>query len=161
MSGSGISWAICKSAPRSRQISTPAPHHSVFYRPDALPAAQPTASKHWKHIVIYLQHLNKQQFDITLYSLKLQLLRNSAVICDTSLHTKTRVESTLTAVGGRRRPIAARAVALALSWCIWSSSACCSCLITTPKHMDVKQSLLYSCHILAFKNTHTHTHTPI
>ena len=42
MSGSGISWAICKSAPRSRQISTPAPHHSVFYRLDALPAAQPT-----------------------------------------------------------------------------------------------------------------------
>jgi len=24
----------------------PVPHHSVFYRPDALPAAQPTASKH-------------------------------------------------------------------------------------------------------------------
>jgi len=23
-----------------------APHHSVFYRPDALPAIQPTASKH-------------------------------------------------------------------------------------------------------------------
>jgi len=23
----------------------PTPHHSVFYRPDALPAAQPTASK--------------------------------------------------------------------------------------------------------------------
>ena len=35
-----------KSAPRSRQITTPAPHHSVFYRPAALPAAQPTASKH-------------------------------------------------------------------------------------------------------------------
>ena len=47
-SGSGISWAICKSAPRSRQITTPAPHDSVFYRPDALPAAQPTASKHWR-----------------------------------------------------------------------------------------------------------------
>ena len=46
VSGSGISWAICKSAPCSRQITTPAPHHSVFYRPDALPAAQPTASKH-------------------------------------------------------------------------------------------------------------------
>ena len=28
---SGISWAICKqSAPRSRQITTPTPHHSVF-----------------------------------------------------------------------------------------------------------------------------------
>ena len=49
MSGSGISWAICKSAPCSRHITTPAPHHSVFYRPDALPAAQPTASKHWRH----------------------------------------------------------------------------------------------------------------
>ena len=46
VSGSGISWAICKSAPRSRQITMPASHHSVFYRPDALPAAQPTASKH-------------------------------------------------------------------------------------------------------------------
>ena len=49
VSGSGISWTICKSAPRSRQITMPAPHHSVFYRPDALPAAQPTASKHWRH----------------------------------------------------------------------------------------------------------------
>ena len=49
MSGSGISWNICKSAPRSRQITMPIPHHSVFYRPDALPAAQPTASKHWRH----------------------------------------------------------------------------------------------------------------
>ena len=38
-----------ESAPCSRQITTPAPHHSVFYRPDALPAAQPTASKHWRH----------------------------------------------------------------------------------------------------------------
>ena len=46
VSGSGISWAICKSAPCSNQTTTPAPHHSVFYRPDALPAAQPTASKH-------------------------------------------------------------------------------------------------------------------
>ena len=49
LSGSGISWAVCKSAPRSRQITTPAPHHSVFYRPDALPATQPIASKHWRN----------------------------------------------------------------------------------------------------------------
>jgi len=40
---------ICKTAPRSRQITTPTPHRSVFYRPDALPATQPTASKHWRH----------------------------------------------------------------------------------------------------------------
>ena len=39
VSGSGISWAIRKSAPRSRQITTPSPHHPVFYRLDALPAA--------------------------------------------------------------------------------------------------------------------------
>jgi len=30
VSGSGISWAMCKSAPRSRQITTPVPHRSVF-----------------------------------------------------------------------------------------------------------------------------------
>ena len=29
VSGSGISWAICKSALRSRQIAMPAPHQSV------------------------------------------------------------------------------------------------------------------------------------
>jgi len=46
ITGTGIIWAIRKSAPHSRQITTPAPHHSVFYRPDALPAAQPTVSKH-------------------------------------------------------------------------------------------------------------------
>ena len=47
VSGSGISWAIrFKSAPHSRQTTMPAPHHSGFYRPDALPAAQPTTSKH-------------------------------------------------------------------------------------------------------------------
>ena len=45
----GIGCAICKSAPSSRQTTTPAPHH-CFYRPDALPAAQPTVSKHWRQI---------------------------------------------------------------------------------------------------------------
>ena len=52
MSGSGISWAVCKSAPRSREITMPAPHNSVFHRPDALPAAQSAASKHWRQIVL-------------------------------------------------------------------------------------------------------------
>ena len=31
VSGSGISWAICKSASRSRPITTPVPHHSSFF----------------------------------------------------------------------------------------------------------------------------------
>jgi len=46
VSDSGISWAICKFAPRPRQVIMPASHHSVFYRPDTLPTAQPTVSKH-------------------------------------------------------------------------------------------------------------------
>jgi len=50
VSGSNISWAICKSAPWPRQITTPASHHSVFYRTNALPATQPPASKHWRGI---------------------------------------------------------------------------------------------------------------
>jgi len=48
---------MCKSfAPRSRQITTPVPHHSVFYRPDALLAAQPTASKHWRQLEVNLHN---------------------------------------------------------------------------------------------------------
>ena len=58
VSCSGISWDICTSAPRSRQITMPAPHHSVFYRPDALPVAQPTASKHWRQAGLPLHPFN-------------------------------------------------------------------------------------------------------
>jgi len=47
--GSGISWTICKSfALCFRQITTPAPHHLIFYRPDALCEAQLRAWKHWR-----------------------------------------------------------------------------------------------------------------
>ena len=41
VSGSGISWAICKSAPRSRQKTKPAPHHSVFLQAGC-PSCRPT-----------------------------------------------------------------------------------------------------------------------
>jgi len=42
--GSGISWTICKSfAPRSSQITMPAPQHSIFCNPSD---AQPTVLKH-------------------------------------------------------------------------------------------------------------------
>ena len=43
VSGSGISWAICKCAPRSRQITLPAPHHSVFLQAGC-PSCRPTNS---------------------------------------------------------------------------------------------------------------------
>jgi len=50
VSGSGISWAICKSAPRPRQITTPACHHSVFT--GWMLFTQPTVSKHWKQFLL-------------------------------------------------------------------------------------------------------------
>ena len=43
VSGSGICWAICKSAPRFRQITSPAPHHSVFLQAGC-PSCSPTNS---------------------------------------------------------------------------------------------------------------------
>jgi len=45
VSGSVICRAICNVC-TSFQTTTPTSHHTVFYRPDVLPATQPTASKH-------------------------------------------------------------------------------------------------------------------
>ena len=42
MSGSGISWVVCKSAPCSRQIPTPTPHHSFLQA--GCPSCHPTNS---------------------------------------------------------------------------------------------------------------------
>ena len=39
------SYKSCKAPVKS---SSPTNQHSVFYRPDALPVAQPTVSKHWR-----------------------------------------------------------------------------------------------------------------
>ena len=47
VSGSGISWAICKSAPHDRQITKPAPHRSNFLQAGC-PSYRPTMSKHWR-----------------------------------------------------------------------------------------------------------------
>jgi len=68
VSGSGTSWAICNLAPCSRQTTTSAPHHSVFYRPDALPAAQPTVSKHWRNDIPLLLLLILLKFVIANYT---------------------------------------------------------------------------------------------
>jgi len=51
---SGISWAICKSAPRSRQITTPAPHHSVFLQAGC-PSCRPTNSVKALKAIIVMQ----------------------------------------------------------------------------------------------------------
>jgi len=61
--GSGISWTICKqSAPllqRDNHINTSSLN---FYRPGALPDAQPTASKHWRHHTLTLLIRKHSQF---------------------------------------------------------------------------------------------------
>ena len=58
VSGSGISWAICKSASRSRQITTPAPHHSVFTgrMPFLLPNQQ-RQSTEWNGNKMFNNHI--------------------------------------------------------------------------------------------------------
>jgi len=40
---------VCTSLRTDNHASTPPPS---FYRPDALPATQPTLSKHWRHLMI-------------------------------------------------------------------------------------------------------------
>jgi len=60
---------MCKSAPRSRQITMPAPHRSVFYRPDALPATQPTASKHWRQLSLDVLSANTREQSHFAYSI--------------------------------------------------------------------------------------------
>ena len=47
---------VCTSLQTDNQAST---HRSVFYRLDNLPAAKPTASKHWRHINILAQYFLK------------------------------------------------------------------------------------------------------
>jgi len=47
VSGTGISWAICKSAPHSRQTTTPA--QLSFYRPFLLPNQQQQSTVGKKH----------------------------------------------------------------------------------------------------------------
>ena len=50
----------------SLQTTMPSPHHSVFYRPDALPATQPTASKQVKSFETHLKYLPSTTRDLRL-----------------------------------------------------------------------------------------------
>ena len=56
-SGSGISWVICKSAPRSRQLTMPGPHH-LFFLQAGCPSCCPTNGvSDWRHGVHQLKKL--------------------------------------------------------------------------------------------------------
>ena len=50
--GGGDDWSYrsCKAPVKS---SSPTNQHPVFYRPDALPVAQPTVSKHWRENITF------------------------------------------------------------------------------------------------------------
>jgi len=50
--------AGCHSIRTNQCLPPPSPH--IFYRPDALPAAQPTASKHWRQPPVWGLRLVKQ-----------------------------------------------------------------------------------------------------
>ena len=64
VSGSGISWAIYKSAPHPRQIITPAPHHSVFLQAGC-PSCHPTNNVKVGRTII--KNMNKK--NVTTYLL--------------------------------------------------------------------------------------------
>ena len=99
VSGSGISWATCKSAPRSRQITTPAPHHTVFYRPDALlpPNQQHQSTEsfkcHNKSILITVtmtdSHLSHWHHDFFSFSESYNTLPFATSIKVSNIHTRT------------------------------------------------------------------------
>jgi len=72
VSGSSISWAICKSAPRSRQITTPAPYHSSFLQARC-PSCRPTNS------VKALKALSKQAKRIAIHHNLVHIPRHDKV----------------------------------------------------------------------------------
>jgi len=60
VNGSGISWAICKAAPRPRQITMPAPHHSVFLQA-GYPSRRPTNSVRALKAIQSTEEKNRKQ----------------------------------------------------------------------------------------------------
>jgi len=77
VSGSGISWAMCKSAPRFRQIAMPAPHHSVFLQAGC-PSCRPTNSiKALKAILLYVLRVKKMKMYFTFIAAECLLFGNA------------------------------------------------------------------------------------
>jgi len=63
---------VCTSNQTDNHASTPP---LWFYRPDALPAAQPTASKHWRQATDTISHLNRYSFDVLKITKYWQLIK--------------------------------------------------------------------------------------
>ena len=69
VSGSGISWAICKSAHRSRQITTPTPHHSAFLQAGC-PSCRPTNSVKALKALLITQHTEHTLSTLNIHSMQ-------------------------------------------------------------------------------------------
>jgi len=71
VSGSGIRWAIRKSAPRSRQITTPVPQHSIFFT-DRMPFLPPNQQRQSTEGILCIQCVLKiaRRAEITLLIIK-------------------------------------------------------------------------------------------
>ena len=80
MSGSGISWAVCKSAPHSRQITMPAPHYSFLQA--GCPSCRRTNS------VKALQANRGQYLQFTNHCHHFHNSRNTITICQNTKGTR-------------------------------------------------------------------------
>ena len=121
MSDNGISWAICKSAPHSRLTTMPARHHS-----DALPAAQWTASKHWRQLRnCHLMHTNlhTQATDRMKKIQKIQLFQRQPLAIFTSHATAQHVRYV-----GKGNVHASISHLYVLGWQFWDCSSFCSAI---------------------------------
>ena len=111
MSGSGICWTICKCAPHSRQINTPAPHHSVFLQAGC-PSCHPTNSvkalkaihsiQQSNHLYIFLRKV-AELFDGTWISLLLPQI----TIMVPAWHTGSSIHSVRSMTGDEERMVQA------------------------------------------------------
>ena len=78
MSGSGISWAICKSASRSRQITMPVLHHSKFLQ-TGCPSCRPTNSVE----ALKAKHKAQNEYEIGAWSYTVAVARHEIAEADT------------------------------------------------------------------------------
>jgi len=84
VSGSGISWAICKSAPHSIQITMPATHHSVFTgRMPFLPPNRVKALKGIKVTQVTANHCGRQARGGEYYRLAINISGVKLFFCKT------------------------------------------------------------------------------
>jgi len=81
VSGSGISWAICKYTSRFRQITMPAPHHSRFFtgRMPFLPPNQQRQSTEGKSTMLMLEYRLFKVFIAFLDILRIWLKMKSGI----------------------------------------------------------------------------------